>query len=303
VKYEKPPLTFDQQADLLVSRGMVGDREAMKERLAVVNYYRLSGYWHYRRLSPGDDTLKPGTEFEVIWDQYKFDRSLRLLVMDAVERIEVAVRTQLAYQHSHAFKDPFAYFTDPAALPDLQSRAAFGEKVRDECLRSHEEFVEHFRHKYGDCHDVLPIWMQTEVMSFGTMLSLYRGSPRGIRDGVASFFGVPEKVMRSWLVSLNVIRNVCAHHGRLWNRSVAKPLMPYGRRYADWAAPVPISGERVFGLLTICAFCLRRIAPGSRWQRRVRDLLASHPHVPTKNMGFPENWLASPLWKEANDGG
>ena len=115
MKYTKSPLTLEQQADLLLSRGMLGDRALMIDRLAVVNYYRLSGYWHPFR-KQGDDAFRPGTTFEAVWDRYVFDRHLRLLVMDAIERIEVAVRTQLAYSLAHRQGDPFAYATDPTGI-------------------------------------------------------------------------------------------------------------------------------------------------------------------------------------------
>ena len=99
VKYTKEPLTFEQQADRLIRRGMQGDRELIVARLASVNYYRLSGYCYpFRNL---DDTFRPGTTFAAVWQRYVFDRRLRLLVMDAIERIEVAVRFQLAYHHAH----------------------------------------------------------------------------------------------------------------------------------------------------------------------------------------------------------
>lgn len=88
MKYAKPPLTFEQQADQLIQRGLIADRGLLIERLSSVNYYRLSGYWFHRRLP--DDSFKPGTTFAAVWDQYVFDRRLRLLVMDAVERIEIA---------------------------------------------------------------------------------------------------------------------------------------------------------------------------------------------------------------------
>lgn len=114
MRYAKPPRTLEEQADLLLSRGMKGDRAAMIARLAVVNYYRLSGYWHPFR-NPGADTFRPNTTFDSVWQRYAFDRRLRLLVMDAIERIEVAVRTRLAYCLAHQSGDPFAYATNPAA--------------------------------------------------------------------------------------------------------------------------------------------------------------------------------------------
>jgi abortive infection bacteriophage resistance protein len=102
MKYSKPALPFSDQADLLLKRGMVADRDELIERLESVNYYRLSAYWHtFRRVN--SDDLKPGTSFETVWKRYVFDRQLRLLVMDAIERVEIALRTQLVNRHSLAF--------------------------------------------------------------------------------------------------------------------------------------------------------------------------------------------------------
>ncbi len=89
---------MQKQADLMISRGIVGDRELIETRLSSVNYYRLSGYLYPFR-NP-DDTFKAGTTFEMVWQRYAFDRRLRLLVMDAIERIEIAVRSQLACHHA-----------------------------------------------------------------------------------------------------------------------------------------------------------------------------------------------------------
>jgi abortive infection bacteriophage resistance protein len=120
MKYSKPALTREQQADLLISRGMLGDRDRFISQLSAVNYYRLSGYWHTFRLLPAHD-FSPNTTFDKVWTRYVFDRRLRLCVMDALERLEVYFRGQLAYHFAHEFNCPFAYADDPAALPNLRS--------------------------------------------------------------------------------------------------------------------------------------------------------------------------------------
>ena len=120
MKYSKPPLTIDEQVELLLKRGMDGNPDVMAQRLTAVNYYRLSGYWHTFR-NP-DDTFKPGTTFDLVWNTYVFDRHLRLLVMDAIERIEIAVRSLMAYHHAHEH-GAFAYALDPKSLPKLSPDA------------------------------------------------------------------------------------------------------------------------------------------------------------------------------------
>ncbi len=296
MNYDKPPLNFEQQANLLIERGMTGDVEVIAQRLASVNYYRLSGYWYPFR-NP-DDSFKAGTSFETVWNRYAFDRRFRLLVMDAIERVEIAVRCQLSYHLAHDF-GAFGYATNPLALPKLrpEERAQFLDRVRDEVNRSRETFVAHFKTKYGDVHSDLPIWMATELMSFGSIITLFRGSPKHTKNAIASTFGMPPEVLSSWLLSINAVRNICAHHGRLWNRVLGvKPMIPRKSDYPVWHEPVKVENDRVFGMLTISNYCLARIAPQSRWSERLRALFVEFPDIPQGDMGFPEDWSKSPLW-------
>jgi abortive infection bacteriophage resistance protein len=296
MKYAKPPLTFEKQADLLLSRGMAGDRALMISRLAVVNYYRLSGYWHTFRKFP-DQTFQEGTTFEKIWTRYAFDRRLRVLVMDAIERVEVAFRTQLVYHHAH-LHGAFGYANDPTTLPDLRGdqRDRLLAALADELLNSKETFAEHFRTKYGGDHAHMPIWMASEIMTFGHMLTLFRGSTQAVKRAVAAPLGVHDTVVNSWLLTLNTVRNICAHHGRLWNRALGtKPMIP--RNDLQWRIPIIVPNDRVFGVLTILKYCLDRIAPQSQWPQRVALLLNEYPTVPRASMGFPPEWLTSPIWK------
>lgn len=297
MKYTKPPLSFKEQSDLLLSRGMIGDPAIIIDCLSSVSYYRLSGYWFHRKLP--DNSFKTGTTFNVVWEQYRFDRALRLLVMDAVERVEVALRTQISFTHSQFYQDPFAYALNPVSLPFLGSdeRTTFLNKIKDEIYRSRERFIDHFEKKYGDCHSCPPLWMASETMSFGSILKLYKGSDEVIRNNIAKFFQVPEEVLWSWLLALNTVRNICAHHGRLWNRPLGtKPKIPKVKMYPDWHHPVEITGDRLFGILAICGYCINRLAPKSQWFLRLQKLLEKYPRIPTRNMGFPEHWIDSPVW-------
>ena len=275
---------------------MEGEEAFIKLRLQSVSYYRLSGYWHPFR-EPGKDEFKPGTQFRRVWDQYVFDRRLRLLVLDALERIEVAVRGLISFHHSKQF-GPFGYARDAAALPDLRGtqRTKFFETLEREIARSDETFVEHFHQKYSDVG--LPIWMATEVMSFGSVVRLYRTAPNWVRKDVAAAFNIPERVFKTWLLTLNTVRNICAHHGRLWNRSIAgtRPSIPLQKPYPEWHTPVKIPDTHVFATLTICQHCLNQICIGHHWAQRLKKLLAEYDTVPQNRMGFPPNWEASPIW-------
>jgi len=308
MKYAKPALSGEQQADLLIQRGLIADRDLLVERLRVVSYYRLSGYWYtFRKPDPDNpkhrlDDFQPDTHFDTIWNRYVFDRHLRLVVMDAVERIEVAARTAIAYHHAQDH-GPFAYATDPASLPSIgkKDRDLLLGSIQREKNRSKERFVRHFQSKYGSHHSDLPVWMAIEVMSFGSVLTMYRGCSQSIRQAIARSFGVHDAVFESWLLTLNTVRNICAHHGRLWNREIGtKPKIP--KKDPNWHTPVEVGNSRMFAVLTICKWSLDDIAPQSLWADRLRTLLVDYPDIPLVSMGFPENWHESPIWGDGQRG-
>ncbi len=94
MKYIKPALTFEEQSDLLISRGLIAERDKILKTLKAVNYYRLSAY--FLPYKTADENFIPDTTLEAVWSRYTFDRQLRLLVMDAIERVEIALKTQIA---------------------------------------------------------------------------------------------------------------------------------------------------------------------------------------------------------------
>ena len=297
MKYPKPPLTFSDQADRLLQRGLVApDRDAIVQKLESVSYYRLSAYWYPFRQP--DDTLRPGTTLETVWRRYTFDRQLRLLVLDAIERVEIAVRTQIVNRHTLQY-GPFGYF-DRAKLPGLtvDEHRDLLHRLREEARRSREDFVRHFFAKYTSEND-LPLWMASELMTFGNLYTLFRGVETPLKQSLAAEYGVADRVLASWLGTLNQVRNLCAHHARLWNRAFGiKPMIPRRNKHPDWHQPVPITDDRLFGVLTMLHYLLKQVAPQSRWRQRWEELLACYPEIQLHAMGFPANWKDSPLWQQ-----
>ena len=296
MKYNKGHLSFEAQADRLIQRGLIADRALLIDRLENVNYYRLSGYLYPYRQS--GDTFKPGTTLDSVWRHYTFDRRFRLIVMDAVERVEVSLRTQLIYELSRV-NGAFGY-ASPEALPQLISLeyTRWLEAIKKEFDHSRETFVAHFKAKYGNTHPFLPLWIAGEIMPFGCTMTMYRGVSDDVKRNIARHYGVPDQVLTSWLHTINVIRNICAHHGRLWNRELGvKPFIPRKPKYPQWHEPVTIPQNRIFGVLTILRYLLKIIAPQSKWEHRLFALLEEYPEISRWSMGFPDNWKESPLWK------
>jgi len=297
MRYAKPALTVDQQADQVLGRGLIADRDELISRLSEVNYYRLSAYWHpFRQQSI--EALLPGTSLATVWDRYVFDRQLRLLVMDAVERVEVSVKTRATNLFS--LKHGAFGYLDRANFSRMSvgSHRKLLDTIRKEMGRSKEVFIQHYLRKYTSETD-LPLWIAVEIMSFGTVLTFFRSLEQYLKRDIADAYGIKAKVLESWLLSLNYIRNLCAHHGRLWNRTIpVRPLIPDAKHRPEFHVPVRVPPDQTFGILTMLNYLLGRIAPQSRWPSRLEHLWVSkHPNIPIEQIGFPTNWKDCPIWQ------
>lgn len=292
--YPKHPLTFSDQLALVQSRGLaVNDPARALRWLEQVSYYRLSAY--FLPFKQGDQ-FSPGTEFNDVAGLYIFDRKLRLLVLDAIERVEVAVRTAVTYQISHAH-GPFGH-VDPANFKSHFDHPRLMQDIHTEASRAGETFVTHFRAKYtSEPH--LPVWMATELLSFGMVSRMYKHLAPALKKPIAVPYGVPDWMFAGWIHALSYVRNVCAHHKRLWNRELGiRPTLPTRTRAPAlaWAAGVPNNG-RVYCILAILRHMLLVVSPQCHWKERLFALLDSHPSVPQASMGFPPDWKQQPLWR------
>lgn len=306
MEFTKVWLSYDQQADLLIKeRGLIANRENLIRHLREVGYYRLSGYWYiFKRCNIpeaddlNDERFVEGTSFEKIWSLYTFDRQLRLITLDAIERVEVYFRTQLAYELAKE-TGVFGYL-DSANLPHFKKDeySDFIKHCKSEYKRSREPFVIHFKRKYGDTEPMPPYWVMVNIMDFGTMLRLYKGASIEIRNKIANEIGISARVLESWLVTLNTVRNICAHHGRLWNRGLGtRPIIPTIKKYPEWHEPFEIRYDNLLGVLTILSFLLERVAPDTSWRTKLFDLLDTRSNDELNRMGFTDGWKESPLWK------
>ena len=302
MEYLKPVLSLEDQAQRLLDRGLQADRDELLRRLAAVSYYRLTGYLHPFRQA-GSDQYADGTTLKSVWDRYCFDRRLRVLLLDAIERVEVAVRSQLIYHFAHRH-GPFGHCHE-ANLPGISVDLyiEWREGLLAETSRSKEEFKRHFFNKYGDSHQNLPVWMVSELMSMGSLLTFFRGVESGIASQVAAHFAMADELLLSWLRSLYAVRNICAHHSRVWNRVLGyAPALPQKNKYPAWHLKDGNGGNvltnnRCGIILMICHSFLGRISPTSHWQGRVEQLFAEYPEIPRPDMGLPEDWQQHPLWK------
>lgn len=333
-EYTKKWLSVSEQTEKLQSRGVaVRDPESCRRLLQAVGYYRLTGYLYpFRESEPwvNDEgrtrsrvlnRYRAGTTVEYAAALLDFDRRLRMLVLEGIERIEISFRMQVGYVLGR--QSAFAH-SDPANFVASFTTASFDELTGETLPSKHEQwlarvearkaesdeaFVAHFRNKYDD---KMPIWALTEILEFGHLGRLYSGLNNALATQIAAAYRAPsKKVMSSWISSLNYVRNVSAHHARLFNRKlVSAPARPS-------TGQVPLLGhlkdevtsKQVFGVynaLAVMAYLLRTIDPDSGWTPRVVDLINAFPNsdfLTAESMGVPEGWETLELWRTGPDDG
>jgi abortive infection bacteriophage resistance protein len=287
--YTKPALKYEAQLALVVSRGLtVEDPVRALRMLKRIGYYRLSAYFVPFKV-PKTDQFKPGATFGQIVDLYKFDCHLRLLFMHAIDKVEVGIRALITYELAHQL-GPFGY-ADPNNFSPSYDHKQFMSMLAHEEERGSEIFVKHFRTKYTS-EKYLPFWMVTELVSFGTLSKLTENLRTSVRKQLAKDFGLVEPVFVSWLHTIAYVRNLCAHHNRLWNRELSvKPILP-----DDWTLQ-GISNDRTYCLALIIYRLLKIVAPTSTWKSRLKDTLGSLPGLDLKTMQFADNWQELEIWK------
>lgn len=297
MKYKKPWLPYDVQLDLLVDRGLLIDNRAeARAFLEHVKYYRLSGYC--LAFESARHSFIPGATFAQIRDAYEFDRVLRHLLTEALELVEVDLRTAIAHEFARVH-GPFGHL-DSRAFYFRFDHGKWLESIRENARRSRETFVRHFREMYDEFPD-LPIWMTVELMSFGDLSLMFQGMTRQGQKPIARRYGRNASELVSWFHHLVYLRNLCAHHARVWDREFAvKPKVPAGR---SWSPPLLPGGNRLAVSLYILSYVLRRIpavrASASAWRDRVEKRLSAPPACAgaMERMGLVKNWKSNPLWQ------
>lgn len=324
--YNKPHLAFEQQLELLQSRGLRCENEAFAlEVLRAVGYYHLAAYvYPLRQMLPDaerrrgstvqhrSDAIQDGTRFEDVVALWLFDRRLRLKALDALETVEMSLRTRIA--HGLGQRDTFGHVTRSAlnnrecakpARPHgrrANVKDAFDEwQSRYDDLRRQarsEDFVKHHEEKYGS---QFPVWVAVDFFDFGSLTRLYELMLGTDQNWVARSYGLQGNVLKGWLKPLNYLRNLCAHHGRMWNR-----VMTYRIPTPRQAPPSlnHLAGaqcDRAYAPLAILAYLTRRVEPSGTWSVEMRELMEGFPPVggltTGRDMGFPRKWVDLDLWQ------
>jgi len=291
--YQKPHLPYADQLKLLTSRGLsVSHIPQAVDFLKKVSYYRLSAYGV--PFKGCDGRFVSGVSFERLVRLYNLDEELRLAVLSALSPVEVYFRTRLTYQLTERH-GPFAHYQK------ILFRSTFNytqwlDSLESEIGRAHEQFIEHFKATYAG-FPKLPLWMAVEVMSFGSLSKLYGGLLPDPQRSICLPFGVHHSVMHNWLHALTYLRNLCAHHNRLWNRELAiRPDIP--RKNHEWRVIV-FDNTRIFAVVAVVEWLIRSAGlpiEGADKIYKILSVIAEEGKGFDKLMGIPDGVRPGFLW-------
>lgn len=283
----------------------IDDADTAMQWLETVGYYRLSAYWLPFELPPEGElvrskTFRPKTTLKAVTDLYVFDRRLRVLVLEAIERVEVHVRSRWTYHmsHAHGTHAHLEYRQFSSGLNHAEQLVRLARSVD----KSEETFIKHFKKKYTEPHSP-PLWQATELMTLGELSKWFQATKdNSVKSRVGYDLGLPTiEIVESVLQVLSYVRNICAHHGRLWNRETVKRL-PKIKRFAEDlvftkdSKNKDVCDNRLYNVLAVLLHLIDRQATDSSFRERLRALIEERSEDERRSMGFPGDWQTRPIW-------
>lgn len=288
--FSKTHLTYREQTNLLKSRNLtISNEQFCNKKLQHINYYRLSAYFHpfYQE----QNKFRDDSKFEDVIKLYYFDKEFRNLIFYSIEKIEVYIRTQLSYtisKHNGVFG-----YTDISIFHNQENYKEILNTIKSETGRSKEVFVKEFFDKYNE--EYLPIWSMVEIISFNTLSKIYANLKETYRREIVKDIDIKPLVFESWLHTLTYIRNICAHHSRLWNKMLAiEPTKPRNQHIFH-----TLNNKKIFFVLTMIQFILEKIDDEElNFKNEIKKIIFKYPNTNINTMGFFENWELLELWKD-----
>jgi len=322
--FDKRSFSIDEQLALLKSRGMlVTSDEKAKDCLRKIGYYRLRDYMiPFRGKYVGIDiktnknfigtvrNFSVGTNLSLIHELYIFDKKLRLLILDCIERIEIYFRVKISniiskrdiFGHRNRLELNNNFAPDPRLCIKKNPHEEWLGRLNKDFERSKKDYIISYKNQYSS---PLPIWMSIEIWTFGTMSVFLSGMKEKDLNEICLELGLPRReLLTSWIKTLNYIRNVCAHHSRLWNISLdvqSKTVKNGEIKEFDHFSENKKSFHKIYHPICVMIYILSKISPNSSWKKSLKDHLNTLPYSPyikISHMGFPENWEITDLWRE-----
>ena len=296
-EYSKPALTLADIIERLKSNGLdIRDESEALRKLGVVSYFRIAAYLRPMEDDKETHHFKLGSTLENAFALYEFDTKLRQLIFAAIQEIEIALRAKVIQHFSLAY-GPF-WFMDVNLSANERLFAQNLLAIDRELERSREDFIKaHFKKYIKPAFP--PAWKTLELASLGTLSKLYYNfSDKKVKKAIAREFNLPNhEILESWMRSIASLRNCCAHHARIWNRSLSATPQMTGKIRGNWINHTDIDSNRLYAVLCCTAYWMESINGKSHFVSGLKNLIAKYPMVDVAAMGFPAGWENEPLWK------
>lgn len=281
--------SLDEQIAILKSRGLdIPDEAAAKQFLYQNNYYRVSGYSLTLRKH---DVFAKSATFQNIVDIYDFDHELRHILLKYIEIIEVAVKS--VYSHEFTKVHGATGYLDASNFSDPTKHAVILANAETQKTRRlpHEAYLKHF---VEELKQDVPLWAYVDLLTISDISFLYSISEPAIKTEVANALGITKQgayLVGRFMHSMTIIRNLCAHGSRLYNRLFEqKPNLNKKELALLRKNPAgTVDNAHLFGFILI----MRRLLSIEDFQSLKAEIIAlmhKIPFVEMKYYGFPDNW-------------
>ncbi len=300
------PRSIEEHIQHLHEKGMgFQDSIGASELLSRVSYSRLKYYW-IDLIDNATGRFKEGVTFQAVMERYEFDHKLRVVLFDAIESIEVALRAKIINQMSSAAGNGLWYL-DSSLFKDSQRHRKFVLDLKSEFSRSTEPFAKKYiaEHTGWDPYSFggknPDAWLIIELATFGTLSKMYKNLRSQLPESaaIAKEFGLySTKDFSNWIEVASMMRNIVAHHSRLWNRSLAKKASDPKKKRDPW-----LNGRlndrqknKPYAVFCAIAYLCNAINPQQRFTSSIQNLSAEYPSIQLSHYGFPKRWKSEPLW-------
>lgn len=283
----KPHKEYVELVELIRSRGMnINNENYAVKKLSQVGYYRLSGFWftsrytetkeeHSKQISYFIDKFLPNTCFNEIYKLYLFDKKLRLLLLDIIERLEVNIRSVLAHELGRI--KALSYLDESLINPKYLKnyKEIWLVKLKSEISKSKDDFISW--HTKQDKE--IPFWVIIEIWEFGTLSKYYSFLKGGYQTKIAKKFGTNGNTFGKWLHEINLLRNLCAHHSRVWNKEFNAIRLPS-------LNTEPKTSLRIWGRILVLWYLVKHTGSTNyKWLDKLYSLIKEDfPNVPNAKL-------------------
>lgn len=279
-KSYQPPISIDKQIENLVSLGLeIEDTSYAKDVLNRVSYYCLIKA--YSITLKEDGRYIEGTTFENIVELYLFDMEFRHILFSLIEHIEVYLRAVITNYYSLEYGN-FGYKNLNNYGKNNYQKNTLDELEREINRNRKSPFIRNFKDNYEGGE--IPLYAAIEVASLGTLSKMYKNMKNDDKKAISTTFGVDYVYLESWIENLAYVRNICAHHGRLYGSKLTKTPKLY-KEYLKKG----VSNNTIFASI----LNLKVLAENKHYNEfhsKLSKIIDKYPLVDLQHLGFVNNW-------------